>query len=265
MLASLADLVGGVPVGVTSLADAGVASLADSGVASLADVAEGVTVGVTSLADLVGGVTVGVASLTGAGVASLADPAGRVAGGVTFLTDPVGVVTDGVAFLEGRGVWSESVVDGVGCYHDEPACFDCDEPGDCDICLEVTFLTKPVNVVSSGVTYQETDIVLDGSASAYVDYGAERGGWDGCPGVTRLADPVGVVTDAMTCQEKIEILSGSVYDYDDYFDNCPDYFDYDDPGDFDDAYVFVEPVEYGKWDNFHGPSDPGKEDDWDRT
>ena len=106
-------------------------------------------------------------------------------------------------------------------------------------------MTEPVNVVSSGVTYQETDVVLDGSASAYVDYCGERGGWDGCPGVTWLFDPVGVVTDGMTYQEKIEILSGSVYDYDDYCDNCPGYFDYDDPGDFDDVHGLVEPVEYG--------------------
>ena len=84
-------------------------------------------------------------------------------------------------------------------------------------------------------------------------------------GVTRLADPVGVVTDDMTYQEKIVILSGSVYDYDDYCDNCPGYFDYDDPGDFDDVYDFVEPVEYGMWDGFQGSSDPGRADDSDRT
>ena len=65
-------------------------------------------------------------------------------------------------------------------------CFDYDELGDFDICPEVTFLTEPVNVVSSGVTYQETDVVLDGSTSTYVDYGGERGGWDGWPGVTIL-------------------------------------------------------------------------------
>ena len=33
--------------------------------------------------------------------------------------------------------------------------------------------------------------------------------------------------------------------YDDYCDNCPDYFDYDYPGDFDDVYGFIESVEYG--------------------
>ena len=53
----LADLAGGVTVGVTPLADAGVASLADPGVASLADLVRGVTGGVTSLADLAGDVT----------------------------------------------------------------------------------------------------------------------------------------------------------------------------------------------------------------
>ena len=96
-------------------------------------------------------------------------------------------------------------------------------------------------------------------------YGDERGGWDGCPGVTRLTNPVEVVTDGMTYQEIIEILSGSVYDYDDCFDNYLDYFDYDDPGDVDDVYGFVEPVEDGMWDSFHGPSDPGREDDSDWT
>ena len=42
----------------------------------------------------------------------------------------------------------------------------------------------------------------------------------------------------MAFQEKCDVLSGSVCDYDDYFydghyDENPDYFDYDDPGDFD--------------------------------
>ena len=48
----------------------------------------------------------------------------------------------------------------------------------------------------------------------------------------------------MTYQEKIDIIRGSVYDYDDYCDSCPDYFDYDEPNDFDDGYGFVGPVEY---------------------
>ena len=60
-VASLADLAGGVTIGVASPAVAGVASLADAGVVSLADA------GVTSLA------VAGVASLAVAGVASLDD------------------------------------------------------------------------------------------------------------------------------------------------------------------------------------------------
>ena len=243
---------------------------------------------------------------------------------MTFFTDPVSVVTDGMTFLEGCGVWSGSVVDNAECCDDRPDCFDYDEPGDCDIYPEVTFLTEPVNMVSPGVTYHETDDVLDGSGyeydnyvgnrldcvdcanpddfdsypdvtfppepvnvvtpgvayqensvvlggsvSAYVDYSGDRtkyldcdelGGCDGGPGVTLLAEPVEVVTEGMTYQEKIDILSGSVYDYDDYYDNCPDYFDNDDPGDFDDVYGFVEPVEYGMWDGLHGPDGPGGED-----
>ena len=47
----------------------------------------------------------------------------------------------------------------------------------------------------------------------------------------------------MTYQEKIEILSGTMYDYDDYCDSCPDYCDYDEPGDWDDDYGFVGLVE----------------------
>ena len=58
-MASPADLVGGVAVGVVSLADAGVASLTDlAEVASLADLARENTVGGLSPADFAGGVTV---------------------------------------------------------------------------------------------------------------------------------------------------------------------------------------------------------------
>ena len=57
-------------------------------------------------------------------------------------------------------------------------------------------------------------------------------------GVTSLADPAGVVTAGVAFQEECEVPSGSVCDYDDYFydghyNDKPDYFDYDDPGDFD--------------------------------
>ena len=97
-----------------------------------------------------------------AGVASLADLAGNVAGGVTFLADPVSVVTDGVTFLEGFGVRSDSVFIGADGCDNGPDCFVCDEPGDFDICPDMTILTETVNVVSPGVTYHETPDVLVG-------------------------------------------------------------------------------------------------------
>ena len=201
-LASSADLAGGVTVGVASLAVAGVASPADAGVASLADLAGDVTVGVASLAD--------------AGVAFLADLAGNVAGGVTSLADPVSVVT----FLEGCGVQSESIFVGADGCDNGPYCFVCDEPGDFDICQDMTFLTEPVNVVSPGVTYHESPDVLVGSSVYEYDYHggnlpdyvdcAEPDDFDGYPDVTFPPELVDVVTDGMTYQEKIDILSGSV-------------------------------------------------------
>ena len=81
-----------------------------------------------------------------------------------------------------------------------------------------------------------------------------------CPGVMFLADPVNVVTYGMTYQEKIYIMSGSVYDYDDYCDSCPDYFDHDEPNDFDDVHGFVGPVENGMCCGLHGPDGSGGED-----
>ena len=67
-------------------------------------------------------------------------------------------------------------------------------------------------------------------------------------------------------QEKCDVLSGSVCDYEDYFydgqyDDSPDYFDYNDPGDFDnyslidsypDVYGFIEPDDY---ELYHDPDD----------
>ena len=63
----------------------------------------------------------------------------------------------------------------------------------------------------------------------------------------------------MTYQEKIYILSGSVYDYDDYCDILLDYFDYDEPNDFDDGYGFDGPVEYGIGCGLQGPDGYGGE------
>ena len=68
---------------------------------------------------------------------------------------------------------------------------------------------------------------------------------------TYLADPASIATTGVASQEKCDVLSGSVCDYDDYiydeqYDESPDYFDHDDPGDFDshpDVYGFIEPDE----------------------
>ena len=49
---------------------------------------------------------------------------------------------------------------------------------------------------------------------------------------TLLAESLCVDTDDMTYQEKIESLSGTIYDYD-VIDNTPDYFDNDDPLDYE--------------------------------
>ena len=62
---------------------------------------------------------------------------------------------------------------------------------------------------------------------AMLDYG------DGCPEGKLPSVPVFAVTDDITYQEKIEALSGTMYDYDDVFDNIPDYFDYDEPDDWE--------------------------------
>ena len=56
-------------------------------------------------------------------------------------------------------------------------------------------------------------------------------------GVTSSADTVNVVTTSVAFQEKCDVPSGLVCDYDDYFndghyDENPDYFDCDGPGDF---------------------------------
>ena len=69
--------------------------------------------------------------------------------------------------------------------------------------------------------------------------------FDNCSDGTFPSDPSSVDTGGMTYQEKIEILSGTMYDYDDYCDNLPDYFDYDEPYDWEELHGFDGPVEYG--------------------
>ena len=61
------------------------------------------------------------------------------------------------------------------------------------------------------------------------------------------------------------VPSGSVCEYDDYFHDGhyhdkPDYFDYDDLGDFDSylsVYGFVGPDNYELYHDLHGPDDCG--------
>ena len=59
---------------------------------------------------------------------------------------------------------------------------------------------------------------------------------DDYPVGTLPSEPLCVITDDMTYQEKIEALSGTIYDYDEASDNRPDYFDYDDPYDYEELY-----------------------------
>ena len=90
--------------------------------ASLADLAGGVAVGVASVADA------GAASLADTRVASLADLAGSVAGGVMCLAEPVGVASDGMMFPKECDVGSRSVFgDSVSC-DSEADYFGCEAP-----------------------------------------------------------------------------------------------------------------------------------------
>ena len=136
-----------------------------------------------------------------------------------------------------------------------------------NVTVLVTFLADPVGDVADGMTFQEKCGVRSGSVCDYDDYCGDGpdycdydkpGDFGGCPGVRLLTDPVSVVTDGMMFQEKYTALSGSVYDYDDYCDDRPDYFDYDEPGDFD-SYPnecgFIEPNEYEH--DLHGLDDCG--------
>ena len=74
-----------------------------------------------------------------------------------------------------------------------------------------------------------------------VDRTVPEGG-DDYPVGTLPSEPLCVITDDRTYQEKIEALSGTIYDYDDVCDNRPDYFDYDDPYDYEE-YGCDGPVE----------------------
>ena len=65
--------------------------------------------------------------------------------------------------------------------------------------------------------------------------------------MTSLADPASVVITGVAFREKCDVPSVSVCDYeyyfyDEHYDDRPDYFDYDDPGDFNsypDVYGFI--------------------------
>ena len=130
----------------------------------IVDLAGDFTIGVSSPADLAGDVTVGVASSAVAGVSSPADFA------------------------------------------------------------EVASLAYIAEVASSA---DLAEVVSSAGLAGYVTVG-----------VTSSADTVDVVTTGVAFQEKRDVPSGSVIDYDDsfydgHYDENLDYFDYDDPGDFD--------------------------------
>ena len=60
----------------------------------------------------------------------------------------------------------------------------------------------------------------------------------------------------MTFWDRCGARDGSVYDYDDYCDDSPDYFDYDEPGDFDccpDLYGLMGPDECELCHDLHRP------------
>ena len=193
------------------------------GVSSLADLAGDVTVGVAPSADLAGDVTVGVSppnNLTNnitIGVASSSNLAGDVTIGVTSSADRASVVTVGVAYREECG---DNVV----------------FPTDCVCaCVEIAELAPSADLAGN-VTI----------------------------GVTSSADPAGVVTIGVAIREKcgdsFVIRSDSVCDYDYYlydgqYDDCPDYYDYDDPDDYDSfhsVYGFVGPDYYELYHDLHG-------------
>ena len=84
-------------------------------------------------------------------------------------------------------------------------------------------------------------------------------------GVTSLADPASVVITGVAFLEKCDVPSGLVCDYDDYFydehyNNKPDYFNYDNPGNFNsylNMYGFIQLDDYKWYHNLHGPDNCG--------
>ena len=185
----LADLAGGVTVGVASLADAGVASLVDAGVASLADA--------------------GVASLADAGVTSLADLAGSVASGVMHLAVPVCVRTEAMTLPQECVVRDYSV---FGCL------VYCDSEVDCSDCASPNAWCKGMPGIHDDSVCEYINYV--GCDPHCVDRTVPEGG-DDYPVGTLSSEPLCAIADDMTYQEKIEALRGIIYDYDDVSDNRP--------------------------------------------
>ena len=88
---------------------------------------------------------------------------------------------------------------------------------------------------------------LAGDVTVGVASSADLAG-DMTVGVTSSADPAGVVTAGVAsmeeCGDSVVIPSARVCDYDDYlydgqYDDCPDYYDYDDPDDYGSFLVFM--------------------------
>ena len=134
-----------------------------------------------------------------------------------------------------------------------------------NVTIVVTFLAGPGGIVTDGMKcgaldglVYDCDDYCDGSPGYWND--DEPGDCGCCPDGMLLADPVSVVTNEMTFQERCDVLSGSVYDYDDYCDDSPDYFYYDEPGEFNacpDIYGFIGPDKYELYRCFHGLDDCG--------
>ena len=189
-----------------------------------------VTVGVASPADLDGVITVGVASSTG----------------------PASVVTTGVAFREECG---DSVVIPTDCVcaYDEIAEVSCCHTG---VAFRERCRDSVVTPSDCGCDYDDIADVASSLAG------------DVTIGVSSSADPVSVVTAGVgeKCGDSFVIPSDSVCDYDNYFydgqyDDCPEYYDYDDPVNYDSfpsVYGFVGPDDYDLYHDIHGSDGCGR-------
>ena len=113
-----------------------------------------------------------------------------------------------------------------------------------DVTVGVTSLSDPASVVTAGVAFKEkcgnsalipSDCVCHYNDIYEMAISADLTG-DVVVGVTSLADPVSVVTPCVAFREECEdsvvawfVIMMTIF----MMDDKPDYFDYDDPGDYD--------------------------------